>query len=334
MEQQLSNIIEHSDSGNERTIRVGDSRLSVSIKDYQAIYHQVTGRTEQIRKRFPEHLLITLEEIVQLNYKILQLREVHTVVADNTVVSLFHEKERKEQFTSFERFLKYNSGAISPTVNIVIKYNFSIIPGELERAQEYVVTVRLTSRVAVMRELASENIPGGPYLFRLMGASPAEITIDYVDYVIARNFLGAFEEWVKGCDASPRLPWLEALQRRSHFIPIAAQLLTAGLITWFALGAIPAFFADNFIEGMWARFFVIYIGGAYILISLAGMMGNFLEGAIDGYPILSYLNLNRGDEKLINEFKSRRQKSIVKILLSWAVLIGLGVISSKLAIFV
>ena len=41
----------------------------------------------------------------------------------------------------------------------------------------------------------------------------AEITIDYADYVIARGFLEAFEEWIKGCKKTPPLNWLDPLRR-------------------------------------------------------------------------------------------------------------------------
>jgi hypothetical protein len=330
----VSSIIEHTDSGNEQTVRIRDSEAPVPIKTYQAIYNQVTGRTEQLRKRFSEHLLIEVSEIEQLNHKILQLRNVHQTVAQNTIVSIFHEQDRKEQFTSFERFLAYNAGAASPTVNVVIKYNFSIIPAGINRPQEYVITVRLTSRVAIIRELEDENRHFGSYFLHLAGASPAEVTIDYVDYVIARGFLEAFEEWVKGCNASPNILWLETLQRRSHFIPKAMQILTAGLITWFAWAATPSFFSDNFVNETWTRFFVIYTGCAYILVSLAGSVGRLLERSIDNYPILSYLKLNKGDEKAIREFGLNRKKTLVKFLLSTLGMIVIGVISSKLSMLV
>ena len=101
----MSNIIEHSDNGNqsEIVIRVGDN-TPISMKTYQDCYHQITGRTEQIKKRYQDDLMIDFSALEQLNHKIMQLCEVHNIVANNEVISIFHEKERKEQFTSFERF--------------------------------------------------------------------------------------------------------------------------------------------------------------------------------------------------------------------------------------
>jgi len=190
----LSEIVEHRDQGSGRILRVGDTNSSVSVKVYQDIYHQITGRTEQIRKRYSDNLLIEFPELEQLHIKVMQLCDVHNVVASNETVSVFHDKERKEQFTSFERFRAYNANAASPCVNVVLRYNFSVIPAGLQKPQEYVVSIRLTSRVALLQQ-AEEDAP--PFMrsriISFMSENTAEVTVDYADYVIARGFIEAFD---------------------------------------------------------------------------------------------------------------------------------------------
>ena len=181
----MTEIVEHPDINSEdsRIVRIGDRERPVSLKTYQDIYHQVTGRTEQIRKRYFENLLMEFSDIQQLHVKVMQLCDIHHVVAHNETISIFHDKERREQFTSFERFQAYNSSAASPTVSIVLKYNFSLILGALLKPQEYVVTVRLTSRMAMLEQLDNEAPPflrGGGY-FGYVHESTAEITVDYAD---------------------------------------------------------------------------------------------------------------------------------------------------------
>lgn len=146
----MGELIEHADEGG-NVVRVNGERGEsiVPVKVYQDVYHQITGRTEEIRKRYSENILVTFDEIEQLHHKLKQICDVHNIVASNEVVTVFHEKERKEQFTSFERFRAYNANAASPTVSVVLKYNFSILLPGLTRPQEYAVTVRLASRVAL-----------------------------------------------------------------------------------------------------------------------------------------------------------------------------------------
>lgn len=327
----MGEVIEHSDSGNVEILGSNDSRSSVSLKVYQDIYHQVTGRTEQIRKRYSENLLIEFSEVEQLHFKIKQLCDVHKIVACNEVISVFHEKERKEQFTSFERFRAYNANTSSPTVNLVLKYNFSIVPAGLQRPQEYALTIRLTSRVAMLQQIEEEAPPFlRGQLIGLVALNTAEVTVDYADYVIARGFLEAFDEWIKGCNQTPPLIWLNPMRRWSHFFPGLSKLLAGGLVSWFAFQSIPTYFAISTTPEVWARFAVVYAGGALMLVPLMGAVGRLFEEAVDSYPVMSYLKLNKGDGKLIDQFGGRKRSVILKLALSSIFTILLSIASSKL----
>ena len=327
----MSEIIEHIDGG-EKPVMVGDSNSPIPLRVYQDAYRQITGRTEQIRKRYSNNLLIEFPELEQLNYKILQLCDVHNVVAKNEVVSVFHEKDRKEQFTTFEKFRNYNSNAASPTVNLVLKYNFSIIPAGLERPQEYVVTIRLTSRVAALQQLEDEapSFMRGRFMSYLDNET-AEVTIDYVDYVVARGFLEAFDEWIRGCKTIPNKNWLEFLRRWSNLAPHIMRLGAIVLIAYYMLGLIPTFFSEPLGSEKGARFLIIFSAAIYIIISFAHAAGQIVEYVMDGYPILSYLKLNRGDSNLIDAFQNKTTKLIAKFVWASLVLpIILGLVVSKL----
>ena len=330
----MTELIEHTNdeiNSDIKIIKVGDRGSQVSLKVYQDIYHQVTGRTEQITKRYSENLLLDMSQLEQLHYKIHQLCDVHNIVAKNETVTVFHEKERKEQFTSFSRFKTYNANTTSPCVSVVFKYNFSIILADLKRPQEYAIAIRLTSRIAILKQIQedSPSFMRGRFL-SYIGANTAEVTIDYTDYVIARGFLEAIDEWIVGSKKTPVRPWLKHLTNWSHLIPTIGKLLSAALITWFALQAIPHFSSPPFEVEIWAKLLVIFFGGGFIIINLMTSAGRLLEDAIDSYPTLSYLNLNRGDEQLIKKFDEQTRGVIWKFLWASILAIVLGILSAKL----
>ncbi|WP_284455226.1 hypothetical protein [Alloalcanivorax xenomutans] len=327
----MGEIIEHGDSGNPSSVRVGDGGTLVSAKVYQDIYHQVTGRTEQIRKRYSQNLLVEFSEIEQLHHKICQLCDVHNIIAKNETVSVFHHKERKEQFTSFERFRAYNANASSPSVNVVLKYNFSIVLAGLERPQEYVVTIRLTSRVAMLEQMASEAPPfmRGRFIGFFTG-NTAEVTVEYADYVIARGFLEAFDEWVSGCKAEPDIAAVTFLQRWSHILPKAFRVLGAVLVGYFSLAAVPTFLAAADPQ-VWTRFIILFGVGFYLITTMLGTAGRMIEEAIDSFNVVSYLSLNKGDKKLIDDFSKRKRSVIGKFIFGCLVALVLGIASSKIA---
>lgn len=327
----MSEIVEHRDQGSGRILRVGDTNSSVSVKVYQDIYHQITGRTEQIRKRYSDNLLIEFPELEQLHIKVTQLCDVHNVVASNETISVFHDKERKEQFTSFERFRAYNANAASPCVSVVLRYNFSVIPAGLQKPQEYVVSIRLTSRVALLQQ-AEEDAP--PFMrsriISFMSENTAEVTVDYADYVIARGFIEAFDEWVRGCKSLPKAKWLQTLRRWSHLVPYCLRLVLVIAIAWFALQKVPEYFTQASAPVAWARFLILYSSATFVLLTLISAAGRMIEEVIDTYPTLSYMKLNQGDQKLIDDFQSRRTLATLKFLGSTAFTIVVAILSSKL----
>jgi len=328
----MGEIIEHDEGSNRPSICVGDGSSSVSIKIYQDIYHQVTKRTEQISKRFNENLKINFSEIEQLHHKVKQICDIHNIVASNEIVTIFHEKERKEQFTSFDRFRNYNSNATNHTVNVVLKYNVSIIPAGLNKPQEYVITIRLNSRVAMLEEIESHAPPfiRGSVISYLT-EDTAVITIDYADYVIARGFLEAFEEWIRGCDKESNNHWLKLLKRWSHLIPEITKITVAFTILMYALQSVPNFFSTAQTYETGARFLIFFSGGFYLITNFAKNTGKIIENAIDGFSTISYLDLNKGDSNLIKKFIIRKRNVVIKFFSGCLLTIFLGFISSQIA---
>lgn len=328
----MTEIIENGESGAASIplLSMGESSSGVSLKLYQDIYHQVTGRTERISRRYKDNLLLDLGDIVQLHHKISQLCDVHHIVASNEVVSIFYEKERKEQFTSFERFKLHNANATSPCLNVVLKFNFSLTPSGLKKPQEYVVTVKLTSRLGVMKQLEEDDSPSFMRGFFFSRSPTAEITVDYADYVIARGFMEAFEEWIKGTKRTADNTILKFVRTRSHYIPELFKVIGAVGLVVLALSNVATLTAVGILLSVWARFFVIYAGCSYIIISLLGLAGSWLEQAIDNYPTLSYVNLNKGDENLIADFQQQLKPVMWRFASGCFLAIILGIISTKL----
>ncbi|WP_404473497.1 hypothetical protein LG301_03530 [Vreelandella venusta] len=329
----MSEIIQHTDD-NSSTVQVGDGQGSsvIPMKVYQDIYHKITGRTEQIKKTYDEDILIGIEEIEQLHYKITQLCDVHNVIARNETISVFHEQDRKEQFTSFERFLSYNSSSSNPTVNVVVKYNFSIIVAGLKNPQEYIVTVRLASRVALIKKLKEDAPPFIPaHVLAAMAGDVAEIKVDYADYVIARGFVEAFDEWIRGCETNSEPKAITFLKKYSFLFPRLFGPLVAVSTLFFTMEYIDGVEASVMDVAYVLKMFSLFLAGLYILITFAGIAGKLIENSIDRYMPASYIQLNRGDMKLISNFNANKKGRMFEFFSGALLTVILGIASSKLA---
>ena len=74
----------------------------------------------------------------------------------------------------------------------------------------------------------------------------------------------------------------------------------------------------------------MYMGASYVLLAVAQAAGRMIEQAIDTYPTLSYLKLNKGDERMISEFQGRARGALLKLAGGAVLTVILGIISAKL----
>ncbi|WP_162626338.1 hypothetical protein [Aeromonas salmonicida] len=167
-------------------------------------------------------------------------------------------------------------------------------------------------------------------IINFMSETTAEISIEYADYVIARGFIEAFDEWMKGCDKEQKNSTLKFARKWSHLCSGFFQFIIALLIIYYAYTSIPNYFSSNLHPETIARFIVTYIGALVLMVPIAGATGDIVERAIDTYPILSYLKLNKGDERLISEFSGSRIGTTIAFLFGIIMAIVIGIISSKL----
>ena len=102
------------------------------------------------------------------------------------------------------------------------------------------------------------------------------------------------------------------------------------MVVFFALQAIPSVFVPETGQSTTARFVVVFVGGAYILLRLAHLAGEFIEETIDGFPEVSYLRLNKGDERLIEAAEHAKPRAALRLAAGAIGSIALGIVSSKL----
>jgi len=325
--------VERMDDGanNQPTLEIGGKGNLISPKIYQSIYNHITGKTEKTSKIYDDNILVGFDELKQLHLKILQIKDIHNVLAQNETISLFFSGERREVFTSFERFEKYNSNNTKPTKSLQLKYNFSLLLAGTSAPQEYTVTIKLVSRFASIKafeEKKNRLFPSG--LINMLVSNTADITIEYVDYLVAKTYLQAFDEWIKGCPSEPENKFISFLQSVSHYTPRVIQLIIITICLYYYNVYISTL-SENFNHD-WGRFFLFSLVSFLVLTKIAFIVGQKIERYIDSFKQDSYLSLNSGDRKLIKEFSSRKRTTYLKIALQLLMTVILGIISSKLSL--
>jgi hypothetical protein len=198
----------------------------ITMQQLQQIYSELTGKAESISRYYDDPIRLSFDDINDLHQRILQTWEQYSLVSSACSFTIYHLKNTKEHFTSFERMqLQIASGA-EPVESILVQYNFLVLLPSISKPQNYSISVRVVSRLASERRMREEYIVSLPRFLRVMAQHTASVEITYVDYSVSRAFLTAIDEWFKTIPRSPDNKLMKWLQSKSYWTPRLGRFTT------------------------------------------------------------------------------------------------------------
>lgn len=303
------------------------SREDAQIDLFFKIHQKVNSKNEETSKSYSNNLLIKFTDIKELHDKTIQsinsLKPIKSNI--NVRIAASHNEGESDKFNSFQAFEEHNITGPNPTLDVVLIYTFSIYDKDLDAFENYKVLCQVRSRVAELKKIEKEA-PAflSSAIISSMVTTTARISIEYSDYVKARHFIAMFDEWVRGCDESKNIEFINKLKKYSHYIPTLGRLVIFSLLAYFTVSQLKTHKINN---EDFLNFLVVYASVFVIIGGLAEIFLKKLELSIDSYLALSYLDLNKGDAKLIKEFTGRNRKSIIFSILSLVGAISVSVLS-------
>lgn len=308
-----------------------DTAHAISMKTLQAVYNELTGKTEEIAKRWDKPFQASFGDLEQLNHKFTQVCEQYNIQSARTSVTVFHVDDTKEEFSSFDRFRIYNRSATSPVESVLLKFNFLIVLPKTRKPQNYVVSVRIASRIAAMRLLRRASRPMPRRFLMVLGGQTGIVTISYVDYMVARNLLSVAEGWFNTL-ASASLPaWANFIRQRSGAFRPLGEYSLAGLTLLLILRVLPVQVTASATPQEIVRFLVLAAASLFLAYRLGHFFGATVEDAVDDWEELGYLALNRGDETELSAARRDNKKAIIRAIGGGVVTLLLGFVASLAA---
>jgi len=284
-----------------------ESQLELFFK----MYERINAKNEEISKSYTNNILVTIKDIQELHLKTVQsinaLQPAMSQIGIRIAVS--HIEGESEKFNSFEEFLNHNKTSPNPTSDIQMTYTFTLHDAERSTFENYKVNHVVRSRVTSISQIEQEA-PAfiSKLLISSIATTTAATTIEYSDYVKARLFTAMFDEWIKGCDESKNMGFINILKKVSYFIPQVGLMVIYALIAYFTASAID----ENFLNSDYiVKFVVIYASVFLIARGVCQICLREIEESINGYLALSFLNISKGDAKIIKAFSSRNRYSIL-----------------------
>lgn len=298
----------------------------------QAVYHSVTGKTEKLTRNFSTNYRVTMMDLEQLHAKCTQMVTQWAVCQSNSNVSIQHLDDNKEQFSSFDRFRIYDSSRTSPAESVSYRFNI-LIDGKGADARQghpYSITVRIVSRLALLKRLDEDQAPA--HWLRMLGVYTIVVEIDYVDYAIARNMMSMVDSWISQVEAEPNWKAFLWIQNRSQWIPALFQPAMATLCGWALYLTAPIVLSSTESISILAQFLIVAFVGIMVSAQIAKMLGSIIESAIDLMMPLSYLKLNKGDEKIIRCGEISRRFLFLKVFVALGITVVQGVAINILSV--
>jgi hypothetical protein len=303
---------------------------SVGFSQFFMMHQKINAKNEEISKSYKNPLMIKFTDIQELHTKTIQsiisLRPFEDVI--NVRIAVSHTEGESEKFNSFEAFETSNCTNPNPTSDLVLKYSFSTFDRDMQNLENYVVTCKVNSRIAQLSQIEKEA-PAflSSVFFSHLITTTASITIQYSDYVKARHFTAMFDEWINGCDESESIEIINKIKKYSHVISKTGIIIFIGLIGYSTVSAIDASIIDptNII-----KFLVIYASIFFIILKISEQLLRKLEISIDSYLAISYIDICKGDKKLITTFENKNKTSIKLGVFSLVLTVLTGLATSSI----
>lgn len=241
-------------------------------------------------------------------------------------IMVSHHEGEAERFNSFEDFQNHNTTSPNPTAEIALIYKFSIFDAATGEIENYKIAANVKSRIGELRQIEKEA-PAFISAAIISGlvTTTARIKIEYSDYVKARHFIAMFDEWIQGCDEYKEMKIMNPLKRVSHLISRFGHLIIIILLGIFVSNSLKT---SEMSSGELVQFIILYASIFFAISSFTELCFRKIEHSIDSYLALSYVKINKGDSKLIKDFKSRNKRSFIASLIGVFGGLAMGLASS------
>jgi hypothetical protein len=288
----------------------------VPASTLQALYHAATGKTENLQKQLTNNFIVHRNDIEQLYIKVLQQLVIFDCIAGPTVTIKvgFHNHE-SQQFSSWERFKIFDMGKAEIVSEVVIKFEFLIRLPDLTTPQRYVLNIAIDSKLPmVSNEEGYRGFSAFRFFYRLEEIPSLTVSIDYIDYIFAKNFVQIVEDWFDTLETSPSWKW----RSWATDLPFTWRLIFSRFSN---IGAAAFVALYAYLKGgdLGTTVQVVYLGAVAIVVwticnLICGHMGHLFETVMSKKLIPATILLTVGDERAFKKVQERARTVVPKMV--------------------
>ncbi|CAE78491.1 hypothetical protein AB1A81_02370 [Bdellovibrio bacteriovorus] len=278
------------------------------------MYHEITGKTQEITKIHNAPIQISIKDIQTLHFKIQQSFDQYHVRLENSSFKLFFVDDNQVTFDSLDKLIEQGRASDSSLESLLITYNFGIILPKHNKLQTYNLSIRLISRVGSHNKLKSQDFPF-PAKYLMFAGSTAIFSIKYIDYSVAKYIQNVFDGWFDSTKKARSSKTYKFISSKSENAPLITRVLLSTMAVLFTVAAVPSALSTTSTPVDLAKFLIV----AFSFIALFGIgglvLGRSIENSIDDWAELSFVEITEKDKRMIEEAQDYYRNSKIKLLL-------------------
>lgn len=144
-----------------------------------------------------------------------------------------------------------------------------------------------------------------------MGGRTGVVSVEYIDYVVARNLLNIVDEWFNVLPKPKTSKWWAFLRNRSELIPFFTRYFVGAVVAFLIFLALPKFIPEDASLLRFSQVFLCSAVGLFAAYRLARHLGRAAEYSMDRWSALSYICLTSGDRQAIEKARGRNRNSLI-----------------------
>jgi len=312
---------------NQEIISESTNGVSLTFQEYQAVYSEITQKNENIHKVYDKSFILKKPDINHLKGLLDDILRQYNIVSVNTNLTVFQSDNTQKTYSSIENFLAIETTS-KATEQIVIEYDILIQAPNIEKKQNYKITIKMASDIVVFEKMR-DSIP--VELLGMIEKNNIDVKIDYIDYTVAKSVLNVIDEWVE--DISNKDSKITSFFEKYKTL-ISSSTKNLIIIFSFILiyKYIPNYITvENTNMQTLGKFFVIAFALIYFSNRIAIFLSNMIKSNLAFLQDFSAIQLTEQDKKNIEEGKSKKTKRWLSFASTIIFTILYGVISSVIA---
>lgn len=300
----------------------------------QAIYHAVTGKTENYSKAIDGNVVVKKDDIENLYERLRQQIEHYDLLADPTVtVVVKNENNKTVTYSSWERFNALRVNNHDLTSQFLLKIEMVIRLPKTETDQRFIISISIDSGLPVLHSNDYQQIDvfADVFAFFARNFRTVEISIDFVDFLIAKIFSASVEERFETLEKAPKPRFTGFLQRNIRTInSLLHQSGRIGAALYIAAFAYLS--RDKLVDPQYVAYSISIVIVIFSAVSLINMyVSRSISRRITRNMIPSVIIISNGDVLAYDAARAKLNSSTLTMLrigITIIFSIGINVISS------